>query len=52
MVPSVGIVGFVVETGKCVPVGPGAMWEAETWSRCIFSMCEDLGGLFLDRVTM
>ena len=37
MVPSKGIVCLVAEIGKQVLVGPGAMWEAETWSRCIFA---------------
>ena len=34
-----GVVCLVADTGKWVLTEPGAMLEAETWSKCIFFHC-------------
>ena len=46
MAPSIGVVCLVTIMQKRVLVEPGAMQEAETWSRGIFFQCVKTGVVY------
>ena len=44
--PSIGVVCLVAKMQKWVLAGPGALQEAETWSRGIFFQCVKTGVVY------